>query len=187
MGLIIVTLSLLAFISLVWLKDQLTTAGPQWLAQDQQQAQQQRRQEEQQRVENNLRIQADLGRRAREKHNAPERQSLNRQISVAQQQYQGTLISLETIALRTINPAMMDLRIKEMKLSYDLQRPLTRYRNLLSRARTKHGEAIERWRRKIIEQTLISLKKDPKIGGMPREAVYAIQDTPLPTPQEFGE
>ena len=41
-GLFIVFVSLLAFISLVWLKDQLTTgAGPEWLAADHQEAQRQ--------------------------------------------------------------------------------------------------------------------------------------------------
>ena len=160
---------------------------PQWLAQDQQLAQQQQRQEEQQRVDNAIRLQQDVGRRARERQNHPERQNINRTINTTQQQLQGTLYSLENLNTRKLDAAMMELRIKELRLSYDLQRPLMRYRNLLSRARTKHGEAIERWRRKIIDQTLISMRKDPALGGMPREAVYAIQDTPLPTPREFGE
>ena len=188
-GLIIVALSLLAFISLVWFKDQLTTGGggPQWLARDQQLAHQQRHEEEQQRMEIALRQQADMGRRVRERHYAPERQTLNKQLNDYQQQLQNSLLALEVIATNKLDAEMMDLRIKELRLSYDLERPLLRYQALLGRARTKHGEAIERWRRKIIEQTLISQRKDPAMGGMPKEAVFAIQATPLPTPREFGE
>jgi len=44
-GLLIVFVSLLGFISMVWLKDQLGNGAPHWLARDQQEAAQHREQE----------------------------------------------------------------------------------------------------------------------------------------------
>lgn len=188
LGLVIVTVSLLGFISLVWLKDQLTGAAcPNWLVLEKQAGQHEKNDNQQNQANQNRQQMVEAGRRARERQTEPERVSLAKQTHDLQKQIEVSLGAMEGLATYQLDRAMTELRMKEMKLSYDLELPMRRYLGLLKKAQMKHADAIELWRRKITDQVLISMKKDPSKGGMPREATWAINDTELPTLKEFGE
>ena len=188
LGLVIVTVALLGFISLVWLKDQLTgPACPNWLVQVKQAAQREKNENQQNQANQNRQQMVEAGRRARERQNEPERVGLAKEIHDLQKQIEVSLGAMEGMAVYKLDRAMTELRMKEMKLTYDLEMPMRRYLGLVKQAKLKHADAIELWRKKITDQVLISLKKDPAKGGMPRQATWAINDTDLPTLKEFGE
>lgn len=110
-GLLIVFTSLLGFISMVWLKDQLGNGGgPNWLARDQREVNQLRMHEAQEQV-NVLRHRLQqAGERARQRENAPERVAAATEIL----QLQNTL-AVQTERLEEFEREKYESRLDELE------------------------------------------------------------------------
>lgn len=146
-GLIIVFVSLIGFISLVWLKDQLGNGGaPQWLANDHRAVNRLHIQEAQDRV-NVLRQHLEAaGERARERQNAPERLAASQELLHLHELLHEQLKILEVIQHDKFVERLDQLRIREMELTYNLGMSQWRYQLLLKSAREKKSTGLEDWK-----------------------------------------
>ena len=146
-GLVIVFLSLLGFISLVWLKDQLGNGGaPGWLAHDHQAVNRLHLQEAQDRVNVLRRHLEEAGERARERQNAPERVAATRVLDRLHGLLHEQLKILEMVQRKNFVARLDEIRIREMDVMYDLGMSQWRYQFTLKSARNKKTTGLEDWR-----------------------------------------
>ena len=148
-------MSLIGFISLVWLKDQLGNGGaPQWLANDHRAVNRLHIQEAQDRV-NVLRQHLEAaGERARERQNAPERLAASQVLLNLHEQLHEQLKILEILQHDKFVERLNQLRIREMEVTYDLGMSQWRYQMLLKGAREKKANGLEDWRSEITSERL---------------------------------
>ena len=146
-GLMIVLLSLLGFISVVWLQDQIRNGGgPQWLERDRMEAHRVERREAEHELNN---LQADLDEaeeRARARERPPERVAAARQVSLLETKRAACMKQLQEVQKRRFDRKLEDLRLLEMELSYDLGIGRRHYMMVLRQARNKHAANMESWR-----------------------------------------
>jgi hypothetical protein len=135
---LVVLLSLLAFISIVWLRDQLVHGlGPNWLEEDRREVNRVVMREAQEHVDLLRRHLEEAGARARQRHVVPDRVAVAAELTKLQD-----LLNLESNKLteplyqKYILP-LKELWKKEMQLVYYLYGPPIAYKKLLKSARQK--------------------------------------------------
>lgn len=160
-GLMIVLLSLLGFISVVWLQDQIRNGGgPQWLEQDRIEVHRIERREAEDEL-NNLQAHLDeVERRARARQNAPERVEAAREVSLVQAERNEYMTKLQAIQARRFDNKLEELRLREMELSYDLGVGQRHYMLILRRARNKYGKNLDAWKSEQITHRLLSYREE---------------------------
>ena len=147
-GLMIVLLSLVGFISVVWLQDQIRNGGgPQWLEQDRIEVHRMERREAEDEL-NNLQAHLDeVERRARARQRAPERVEAAREVSLLWAERDKYLEKLQVIQRQRFDRKLEDLRLRAMELSYDLGVGKKHYMMLLGSARRKYSKNLDTWRK----------------------------------------
>ncbi|XP_019864267.1 PREDICTED: E3 ubiquitin-protein ligase MARCH6-like isoform X1 [Amphimedon queenslandica] len=188
-GLFIVFVSLLAFISLVWLKDQLTTGtGPDWLTADQQEAQRQAEptprdnmsDDEKAKLINDAHI--DMRKRQR----TAERLSINESNKKWRKDNEKFIKELEDATAKRFYEEGVELRKRQMELIYQLELPMNHYMPALKAARLKNIEGIEKWKNDIVEDLKKKYIISSDVVGLPPEAAAIVDATPLPSLEERG-
>lgn len=146
-GLMIVLLSLVGFISVVWLQDQIRNGGgPQWLERDRIEVHRMERREAEDEL-NNLQAHLDeVERRARARQRAPERVEAAREVSLLWAERDKYLEKLQVIQSQRFDRKLEELRLRAMELSYDLGVGQKHYMMLLGSARHKYGKNLDSWR-----------------------------------------
>lgn len=147
-GLVIVLLSLVGFISVVWLQDQIRNGGgPQWLEQDRIEVHRMERRAAEDEL-NNLQAHLDeVERRARARQRAPERVEAAREVSLLWAERDKYLEKLQVIQRQRFDRKLEDLRLRAMELSYDLGVGQKHYMMLLGSARHKYSKNLDTWRK----------------------------------------
>ena len=143
----IVLLSLLGFISVVWLQDQIRNGGgPQWLEQDRIDVHHMERREAEDEL-NNLQAQLDEAeRRERARRSAPERVEAAREVTLLQTEREKCMKQLQVVQKLRFNRKLEDLRLREMELSYDLGVAQRHYMIMLRRTRNKYATHMNAWK-----------------------------------------
>lgn len=154
-GLVIVCVSLLGFISLVWLKDQLGNGqAPAWLENDNQQLNRVRMREAQDRV-TALRQHLDkVGERARERQQAPDRVAAAKEINDLQERLHKEVKVIGRLQRPRFTTELDRLRIREMEISHDLGMSQWKYQFALKTAQNKRVKALEAWRSSTISRLM---------------------------------
>lgn len=147
----IVLLSLVGFISVVWLQDQIRNGGgPQWLEQDRIEVHRMERREAEDEL-NNLQAHLDeVERRARARQRAPERVEAAREVSLVRAERDKYLKQLQVIQNQRFDRKLEELRLRAMELSYDLGMGQKHYMMLLRSARQKYAKNVDAWREEHI-------------------------------------
>lgn len=181
-GLVIVLLSLLGFISVVWLQDQIRNGGgPQWLEQDRIEVHRMERREAENEL-NNLQAHLDeVEQRARARQRAPERVEAAREVSLLRAERDKYLKQLQVIQSQRFDHKLEELRLRAMELSYDLGMGQKHYMMILISARQKYSKNLDTWRAEQITQRLLSYREE--VGddsAMPPEWEDDSPDMPRP-------
>ena len=145
-GLIIVFVTLLGFITLVWLKDQLMHgAGPTWLQRDNRAVNQLQAQEAQDDLDHLHRHLAYASERARERQQVPERVAAAVELNALHKLVSEQMNKIHKLHRERFLSKVDALHCREMELTYDLDLPHTQYIFLLKRARKKRYECRTEW------------------------------------------
>ena len=160
-GLVIVLLSLLGFISVVWLQDQIRNGGgPQWLEQDRIEVHHMERREAEDEL-NNLQAQLDeVERRERAWQRSPERVEAAREVSLVQSERENYTKQLQVVQKSRFDRKLEDLRLRQMELSYDLRAGQRHYMIMLRRTRNKYGTHMNSWRAAWEQKRLLRYREE---------------------------
>ena len=160
-GLMIVLVSLLGFISVVWLQDQIRHGGgPQWLERDRNEVHRIERREAENELQNLQSHLDEVERRSRIRQSAPERVTAAREVTQAQEQRSKYMKQLQEVQSLRFDRRLEELRLREMELSYDLGESRRRYMLLLGGARTKHSKNVNAWRKDQITDRVLSYQEE---------------------------
>ena len=126
--------------------------------------------------------------RARERERAPERVAVARELTSLQTELKECLAALQAIQQEAFGREMDSLRIREMRLLYDLGEPHTKYRPLLNSAREKRWEALKAWKHAALEEKRGGAAPDEPVGqGLtPQEEERLLRDVAPPTDKDLG-
>lgn len=154
-GLMIVAVSLIGFISVVWLQDQIRNGGgPQWLENDRREINRMQRREAENHL-HNLQLHLDeVDRRSRIRRNAPERVSAAKEVAEAQDQRMNYIKRLQEIQSKRFDRKLEDLRLRQMELAYDLGVNQREYMILLRSARYKVHKNVQMWKSNQMSERL---------------------------------
>lgn len=149
-GLLVVFLSLVGFISLAWLRDQLVHGGaPTWLARDQRAVNQQRMRETQDSMDL-LRIHLEQSsKRARERAKEPDRVAAATELTELHDRLNDELKKLQEIHFEMFGRRLEELRLRETELCYELERESWQHIMLLKEARRKVYQAREKYKTEL--------------------------------------
>ena len=179
-GLVIVFVSLLGFISLVWLKDQLGNGrGPAWLENDQRAANRVRMREAQHRVNALRRHLDEAGERARVRQQAPDRVAAAKEVSEFQDKIYKELKALKKLQRPQFTEELERLRLREMEITFELGMSHWRYQFLLKEAREKRGRGLDKWRSNAFSKMMARYRAGDDTSPPPEE-------TELPTDESLG-
>ena len=152
-GLVIVLLSLLGFISVVWLQDQIRNGGgPQWLEQDRMQMEQQQRREAERGGANNPGGQREPNENDGDERDAAalvesaERRQAVRLVEKLQEVRADYTRQLQEVQSGRFDRKLQDLRVRELELLYDLGVGQRHLMVVLRGARMKQGRRMKAWR-----------------------------------------
>lgn len=144
-GLLVVLISLLGFISLVWLKDQLGHGlGPNWLEEDRREVNRIAMREAQERVALLRRHLEEAGVRARERHIVPDRVAVATELS---RLYELLNIQSNRLTDQLYQKFVKDfneLRRKEVVLTYTLFESAIGFNDILRSARKKKYQEMKK-------------------------------------------
>lgn len=144
-----VIVSLLGFISIVWLKDQLGHGvGPNWLEEDRREVNRVVMREAQERVDLLRRHLEEAGERARERQRVPDRVAAAAELSALHD-----LMGIETKRLSDLQFKKIELKInklwkREMEIMYDTGSSMLKCQDLLRSAREKRYKGLHEWKEK---------------------------------------
>ena len=162
-GLMIVGASLIGFISVVWLQDQIRNGvGPQWLEQDRREIHRIERKEAEDELQSLQDHIDEAERRSKVQQSAPERVEAAKEVATAQGRRAKCLKQLHHVHKKRFNSKFEALRLKEMELCYDLGVNQRRYVMLLRSARHKVEQTVQNWRAGRIASLLIDYREKVK-------------------------
>ncbi len=152
-GLLVVLVSLLCFISIVWLKDQLGNGiGPNWLEEDRREVNRVEMREAQERVDLLRRHLEEAGTRARERRSVPDRVTVAAELSSL---YDLMKMEIKKItALHAIGIKLDELWKREIEISYDIRLSMVKNYDLLQSAREKRYRGLSDWKKKAIHDSV---------------------------------
>ncbi len=143
-GLLIVLISLLGFISLVWLKDQLGHGlGPNWLEEDRREVNRVVMREAQERVDLLRRHLEEAGVRARERHVIPDRVAVATELSKLHKLFNIQSNKLTDLLCSKFMIDFEKLRKKELELMHLLFGSAMGYSDILRFARRKKYKRLQ--------------------------------------------
>ena len=160
-GLMIVAVSLIGFISVVWLQDQIRNGGgPQWLEDDRREINRMQRREAENHL-HNLQLHLDeVDRRSRIRRNAPERVSAAKEVAEAQDLQMRCIKRLQEIQSKRFDRKLEDLRLRQMELAYDLGVNQREYMILLRDARHKVHKNVQMWKSDQMNERLMAYRAE---------------------------
>lgn len=145
-GLLVVVVSLLGFISMVWLKDQLGHGlGPNWLEEDRQEVNRVAMREAQERVQLLQRHLEEAGARALERQVVPDRVAVAAELSSLHDKLAVEFNKLANILHSKFTMKLRDLWKQEMEITHSLHGSLLSYTNILHKARRKKYRRLQQW------------------------------------------
>ncbi len=175
----IVFVSLLGFISLVWLKDQLGNGrAPAWLENDNRELNRLRLRETQDEVTAIRRHLDKSGSRAREKAQAPERTAAAQDVTDLQDKLHHETKAIGHLQRPQFTDSIDIMWVREMELSHDLGMSQWKYQFLLAEARTKREQACQRWYTQTVAERMAAIDKT---GGNREDVWRAIEEAPPST------
>ena len=202
-GLVIVLLSLLGFISVVWLQDQIRNGGgPQWLEQDRiegerreavardghrhQQADRPDFDEEEEDDQEEEEEEEELAAEAVLLQLSPRRREAARAVEEIQEKRSRYMKQLQEVQSRRFDQKLEHLRVRELELSYDLGAGQRHFMMVLQGARMKQGRRNEGWRERHRVRRYREETGDE--GATPPESYKAPDPIPhTPPPSDWGE
>ncbi|CAI8010254.1 E3 ubiquitin-protein ligase MARCHF6 [Geodia barretti] len=202
-GLVIVLLSLLGFISVVWLQDQIRNGGgPQWLEQDRiegerreavardghrhQQADRPDFDEEEEDDQEEEEEEEELAAEAVLLQLSPRRREAARAVEEIQEKRSRYMKQLQEVQSRRFDQKLEHLRVRELELSYDLGAGQRHFMMVLRGARMKQGRRNEGWRERHRVRRYREETGDE--GATPPESYKAPDPIPhTPPPSDWGE
>lgn len=150
-GLLVVVVSLLGFISIVWLKDQLGHGlGPNWLEEDRQEVNRVVMREAQERVDLLRRHIEEAGARALERHVVPDRVAVAAELSKLHDKFFIESNKLANILYVKFTVKLRELWKREMEIMYDLHGSILSCNAILLSARKKKYKRLQQWRSKNV-------------------------------------
>ena len=149
-GLLVVLVSLLGFISIVWLKDQLGHGvGPNWLEEDRREVNRVAMREAQERVDLLRHHLEEAGARARERQKVPDRVAVAAELTNLHDLMNVETKKLSDLHHKRIGTKLDELWKKEMEILYDLQPSVLKSQDLLISARKKWYKGHSEWGKKV--------------------------------------
>lgn len=148
-GLLVVAVSLLGFISIVWLKDQLGHGlGPNWLEEDRQEVNRVVMREAQERVDRLRRHIEEAGARALERQVVPDRVAVAAELAKLHDKLFMESKKLANILHVKFTVKLRELWKREMEIMYDLHGSLVSCNAILLSARRKKYKRLQQWQSK---------------------------------------
>ena len=145
-GLLVVVISLIGFISVVWLKDQLGHGlGPNWLEEDRQEVNRVAMREAQERVDVLRRHLEEAGARALERQVVPDRVAVATELSQLCDKLNQECSKLAGILYAKFIVRLWEMWKREMEIMYDLNGSLLSCKALLLNARRKKYKRLQQW------------------------------------------
>lgn len=146
-GLLVVLVSLLAFISIVWLRDQLVHGlGPNWLEEDRREVNRVVVREAQERVDLLRRHLEEAGARARRRHVVPDRVAVAEELTKLQDLLNSESNKLTDLLHEKYIVTLKELWKREMEIAHNLQDLPMAYKKLLKSAREKKYSNLQQLR-----------------------------------------
>lgn len=140
-------MSLLGFISVVWLKDQLGHGvGPNWLEEDRREVNRVALREAQERVNLLRRHLEEAGARARERHIVPDRVAVAAELSKLHDLLNIESKTLTDLLNRKFRSKLKELWKREMEITYNLQGSPLSFHQFLQSARRKKYKKLQQLR-----------------------------------------
>lgn len=144
-GLVIVLVSLLAFISIVWLRDQLVHGlGPNWLEEDRREVDRVVMREAQEHVDLLRRHLEEAGARARERHVVPDRVAVAAELTKLQDLLNNESNNLTSLLQKKVIVTLKQLWRRELEVTYTLYGLPPVYKKLLKSAIKKRYLNLQR-------------------------------------------
>lgn len=206
-GLVIVLLSLLGFISVVWLQDQIRNGGgPQWLEQDRIAGEQReaaargapggRHHQQPEHVDFDNGEEEDEGEEDEEEvevlevevmpQHSPARREAARAVEDIQEARSRYMKQLQEVQGRRFDQKLEHLRVRQLELSYDLGVSQRHLMMVLREARMKHSRRMVEWRERHRVQRYREEVGDER--ATPPESYQAPDPIPhTPPPPDWGE
>lgn len=154
-GLLVVLISLLGFISVVWLRDQLGHGvGPNWLEEDRREVNRVIMREAQERVDLLRRHLEEAGVRARERHVVPDRVAVAAELSKLHDLLANESNQLSIILYKKFIIKLNDMWKREMELIYDLHGSSLACNDILQSARKKKYKRLQQWEIKKVDSVV---------------------------------
>lgn len=157
-GLLVVLISLLGFISIVWLKDQLGHGlGPNWLEEDRREVNRVVMREAQESVDLLRRHLEEAGARARERYIVPDRVAAAAEVSKLQDLLNVEFNKLTDLLYNKVVTTINQLWEREVEISYNLKTLPFVFRKYLKSARMKKYKKLLQCRNDVSEHVLYCL------------------------------
>lgn len=156
-GLVVVLLSLLGFISVVWLRDQLGHGlGPNWLEEDRQEVNRVVMREAQERVDLLRRHLEEAGARALQRH-VPDRVAVAAELSELHDMLTIQSNKLASLMDKKYIDKLRELWKREMEIMYDMHGSILSCKDILLQARKKKSKHLLHWHIKTMVKSLASI------------------------------
>ena len=157
-GMLVVLVSLLAFISIVWLRDQLTNGlGPNWLEEDRHEVNRVVMREAQEHVDLLRRHLEEAGARARQRHIVPDRVAVAAELTKFQDLLNFESTKLTDLLYNKYIVTLKDLWKKEMEIVFNLYGFPMAYKKLLKSARQKQHSTLQQFCGSIVSACFVGI------------------------------
>ena len=147
-GLLMVAVSLVSFISLAWLKNQLGNggAGPGWLDTDQREVARLEQEASKSQATAMWRHLESAGKRSRQRQRDPKRVAASNQVNENHEILSEHMSRIELSERDHYHSMIEQFRVREMQLLYDLGEGHEKYHAILTEARETRYAILGRWR-----------------------------------------